>query len=110
MQNNNSSSSSTDVTMFNKYDGGLKEFIFSFKNRPFGMAVSPTLPVPSSSLIDFSLVQQLSLPMKNIQYKKFSYNDLQFRIVGQISITAQCVKSGSLSGNVHVKCQGPSRH
>ena len=95
--------SSSNVTMFNAYDGGLKEYVFSFKNRPFGMATSPSLPVPSMSLIDFNLVQQLSIPMTNIQYKKFSYHNVKLRIVGQISITAQCVKSGSLSGNIHVK-------
>ena len=81
----------------------MKEFVFSFKNRPFGMAVSPSLPVPTTCLIDFNLVQQLSIPMSNIQYKKFKYNDNKFRIAGHVSITAQCVKSGSLSGNVHVK-------
>ena len=61
--NNSSSSSNKNVTMFNKFDGGLNEFIFSYKNRPFGMAISPSLPVPTTSLIDFNLVQQLSLPM-----------------------------------------------
>ena len=89
--------------MFNKYDGGLNEYIFSFKNRPFAMAVSPSLPVPTTSLIDFNLVQKMSIPMTNIQYKKFTYNNQRLRIVGQISVTAQCVKSGILSGNVHVK-------
>ena len=104
--NNNSSSSSSntpDVTMFNTYDGGMKEFVFSFKNRPFGVAVSPSLPVPTTSLIDFNLVQQLGITMNNIQYRKFSYNNFKLRIAGNISVTAQCVKSGTLSGNVHLK-------
>ena len=101
--NNSSSSSNNNVTMFNKFDGGLNEFIFSYKNRPFGMAISPSLPVPTTSLIDFNLVQQLSLPMTNIQYRKFSYNNLKLRIAGQVSVTAQCVKSGKLSGNIHLK-------
>ena len=100
MQNINDSNNS-NVTSFNKYDGGMKEFIFSYKNRPFGMAVSPSFPVPTSSLIDFNLVQQPSIPLSNIQYKKFNYNNTKLRIVGQISVTAQCVKSGVLSGNVH---------
>ena len=99
MQNINNN----NLTMFNKYNGGLHEYVLSFKNRPFGMAVSPSLAVPTSSLIDFNLVQQLAIPMTNIQYKKFSYNNQKFRIVGQISVTAQCVKSGILSGNVHLK-------
>ena len=104
INNNNSSSSNTpDVTMFNTYDGGMKEFVFSFKNRPFGVAVSPSLPVPTTSLIDFNLVQQLGITMNNIQYRKLSYNNFKLRIAGNISITAQCVKSGTLSGNVHLK-------
>ena len=103
MINSTSTNSNQSVTMCNRYDGGVKEFIFSIKNRPFGMIISPNLPVPNTSLLDFDLVQKLSLPINDRQYKKFTYNGCKMRIVGRVSTTAQCLQSGTLSGNIHVK-------
>ena len=73
------------------------------RNRPFGMVVSPSFPVPTTCLLDFEIAQKLSLPMSDRQYKKFSYNGRVLRSVGRVSITAQCIKSGTLSGDIHVK-------
>ena len=73
----NSSSSinnCSDITVCNKYDGKTNEFVFVIRNHPFGMVVSPNLPVPTTSMLDFDFVQKLSLPIVDRQYKKFTYN------------------------------------
>ena len=99
----NQTSSSSIQTLFNQYDNGVREFVFSVRKRPFGMVTSPSLPVPTTSLIDFNLVEKLNLPVTDLQYRKFTYCDKKMRIVGKISVTVQSVKNGSPADNIHVK-------
>ena len=51
------------------YSYGLngKEYVFSRKGRPFAAQVSPHLPTPTSSLLDYDLVKKLGLPLVDIQ-------------------------------------------
>ena len=103
MRTNTFSSNKMISTVFNQYEDGLKEYVFSVKKRPFGMVTSPSLPVPTTTYIDFNLVDKLALPMTDIQYRKLTYCGKKMRIVGKISVTVQSVKNGSISENVHIK-------
>ena len=90
-------------TFYNKYENGVKEYVFTVKKRPFGMVKSPSLPVPSTSYIDFSLVDKLALPITDVQYKKITYCGHKMRIVGKVSITVQCIRNGATADNVHIR-------
>ena len=103
MRTNQTSSSSTITTLYNQYENDVKEYIFSVKKRPFGMVTSPSLPPPTTSYIDFNLVDKLGLPMTDVQYRKLTYCGKKMRIVGKCAITVQCVRDGAASDNVHVR-------
>ena len=80
-----------------------REFVFSMKGRPFSMLSSQSLPVPSVSLIDFNLVNDLNLKMSDLQCAKFSYGGQKLRILGRISQTVQTITDGVISGTVHIR-------
>ena len=82
-----------------------KEFVLSCKGRPFAMLSSQRqqIPVPTLSLIDFNLVQDLGMKMFDIQCSKFTFAGSKLRILGKINQTVQCVKNGKLEGNLHIK-------
>ena len=61
------------------------------------------IPVPTLSLIDFNLVQDLGMKMFDIQCSKFTFAGSKLRILGKINQTVQCVKNGKLEGNLHIK-------
>lgn len=77
--------------------------MFSVRKRPFGMVTSPSLPTPTTSFIDFSLVEKLGLPVTDLHYQKLTYCDKKMRIIGKVSITVQCIQEGAISDNVHVQ-------
>ena len=95
--------SSKFITMCYDNYPDLKEFVFSCKGRPFAMLSSQQIPVPTLSLIDFDLAQDLGMKLKDIQCSKFTFAGSKLRILGKISQTIQCVKDGKLQGNVHIK-------
>merc|ERR1719192_2188070 len=80
-----------------------REFVFTIKGRPFSMLSTPKLPVPSLSLIDYNLVRELGLKMKELQCSKFSYGGSRFRILGKISQTVQTIKDGVMNGTAHLR-------
>ena len=67
------------------------------------MLSSQSLPVPSVSLIDFNLVNDLNLKMSDLQCAKFSYGGQKLRILGRISQTVQTITDGVISGTVHIR-------
>lgn len=67
------------------------------------MMASQRIPTPTISLIDFNLVQDLGLKLSDIQCSKFTFAGNKLRILGKISQTVQCVKNGTLAGNIHIK-------
>ena len=67
------------------------------------MMSSQRIPVPTLSLIDFQLVQDLGLKMSELQCSKFTFAGSKLRILGKINQTVQCVKNGKLEGNLHFK-------
>ena len=89
--------------MFYEYGNDEKEFVFVSKGRPFPCLVSPFLPTPTASLLDYNLVRELGLKMKDIQCQKFSYAGFKMRILGKVSTTVQCVHDGVSSGAFHIK-------
>ena len=101
--NNTNQSSKSITTLCNQYGNNVKEYVFSIKKCPFGMVISPTFPLPTTSLIDFSLVDKLALPITDVQYRKLIYCGHKMRIVGKVSVTVQCVKDGSTADNVHIR-------
>ena len=66
------------------------------------MLSSQKLPIPTTSLIDFNLVNDLGLRMTDLQCSKFSFGGQKFRILGKISQTVQTITDGVVSGTVHL--------
>ena len=79
------------------------EYLFCVKGRPFPCLVSPHLPTPTSSLIDFDLVHKLGLKMTDLQCKKFSFAGHKLRILGKLSTNVQCIIDGTSVGRFNVK-------
>ena len=81
----------------------MKEFVFSCKGRPFAMMSSQKIPVPTISLIDYKLVEDLGIKLTELQCSRFTFAGFRLRILGKIHQTIQCVKNGKLLGNIHLK-------
>ena len=96
-------SSKVDPTLCNRYPNQEKEYIFCVKGRPFGCLVSPHLPTPTSSLIDYNLVKDLGLKMSDLQYSKFFFAGNKMRILGKVTMTVQTIHDGLASGNFPFK-------
>ena len=92
-----------EPTMRYQYGNDEKEFVFCVKGRPFPCLVSPYLPTPTATLLDYDLVRSLGLKMTDLQCQKFSYAGYKMRILGRISITVQCIHDGVSSGTFHIK-------
>ena len=90
-------------TMSYTYGNNDQEFVFCVKGRPFPCLVSPHIPTPTASLLDYHLVRDLGLQMTNLQCQKFSYCGFKMRILGKISMTVQCINDGVSSGTFHIK-------
>ena len=74
-------------TLCNEYPNQEKEYIFAVKGRPFGCLVSPYLPTPTSTIIDYNLVRDIVMKMTELQYTKFCFAGQKMRILGKVSIT-----------------------
>ena len=85
------------------YSPEMKEFIFAIRGRPFAMLHSQKLPVPPVSLIDYDLVRDLGLEMKDLQCTKHTFGGQKMRILGRISQTLQTIQDGAVSGTAHVR-------
>ena len=92
-----------EPTMFYNYANDEKEFIFCVKGRPFPCLLSPYLPTPTASLIDYNLVRDLGLKMTDLKCEKFSYGGFKMRILGKVSQSVQCIHNGVSSGYFHIK-------
>merc|ERR1711949_55220 len=92
-----------EPTMSYNYGNEDREFIFCVKGRPFPCLVSPHIPTPTASLVDYHLVRDLGLQMTNLQCQKFSFCGFKLRILGKISMTVQCIHDGVSSGTFHIK-------
>ena len=90
-------------TMSYNYGNEDKEFVFCCKGRPFPCLVSPHLPTPTASLLDYNLVRDLGLQMHDLQCQKFSFAGFKMRILGKIATTVQCIHEGVSSGTFHIK-------
>ena len=77
--------------------------MFVVKGRPFPCLVSPHLPTPTSSLIDYDLVRDLGLKMTDLRCQKFSFAGFKLRILGKVSLTVQCINDGVSFGTFHIK-------
>ena len=86
-----------------EYGNKEKEFVFCVKGRPFPCLVSPHLPTPTSSLLDYNLVRDLGLKMSDLQCQKFSFSGFKMRILGRVSLTVQCIHDGISSGAFQIK-------
>ena len=86
-----------------EYGNKEKEFVFCVKGRPFPCLVSPHLPTPTASLLDYNLVRDLGLKMTDLQCQKFSFSGFKMRILGKVSLTVQCIHDGISSGAFQIK-------
>ena len=93
----------TKPTMFYEYGNKETEFIFCVKGRPFPCLISPYLPTPSATLVDYNLVRDLGLKMTDLQCQKFSFAGHKMRILGKVSLSVQCIQDGVSSGAFHIK-------
>ena len=71
------------------YGAADKEYIFSWKGRPFAALVSHNISTSNTSLVAYDLIKELGL--------KFS------RILGHILKAVQCFQNGKIRGNFHIK-------
>ena len=83
MSPNTNDGSSVFTTTYT-YGSADKEYVFSCKGRPFVALVSPNLPTPTSSLVDYDFVRALGLKMSDIQCKKFHFGGHKMRILGRV--------------------------
>ena len=90
-------------TLCNTYSNEDQEFVFVTKGRPFGCLVSPHLPTPTATLIDYNLVRDVGMKMQDLQYTKLSYAGNKMRILGKVSVTVQTIHDGLASGNFQLK-------
>ena len=91
------------LTACQDYSPDMKEFVFAIRGRPFAMLSSQKLPVPPVSLIDYDLVRDLGLEMKDLQCTKHTFGGQKMRILGRISQTLQTIQDGAVSGTAHVR-------
>ena len=82
---------------------GDREYVFAVKSRPFACLVSPHLPTPTTSLIDFNLVSSLGLKMSDLKCQKLFFGGHKMRILGKVSLTVQTIKDGLSCGTFHIK-------
>ena len=94
---------SNEPTMCYQYGNDEKEYIFCVKGRPFPCLVSPYIPTPTASLLDYDLVKSLGLKMVDLRCEKFSFCGHKMRILGKCAITAQCIHDGVSSGAFQIK-------
>ena len=99
----NINSNQSEPTMCYSYANQEKEYVFCVKGCPFPCLVSPHLPTPTASLIDYDLVKDVGLKMTDLQCQKFSYAGFKMRILGKVSLTVQCIHDGVSSGTFHLK-------
>ena len=92
-----------EPTMFYSYANEEKEYVFCHRGRPFPCLVSPYLPTPTATLIDYNLVKDLGLKMTDLKCEKFSYSGFKMRILGKISASVQCINDGVSSGSFHIR-------
>ena len=85
------------------YRSSDQEFVFCCRGRPFAALVSPNLPTPTSSLIDYDLAKSLGLKVTDLQCKKFFFAGNKMRILGLVSTTVQCIQNGRTGSNFHIK-------
>ena len=90
---------STLTTSYQYCGGEEQEFVFSCKGRPFTSLVSTFLPTPPSTLIDYTLVQDLNLKMTDLQCQKFHYGGHKMRILGHVTTAVQTIQDGFTAGN-----------
>ena len=95
--------SKVQPTLKNCYLNGDVEYVFCVKSRPFACLVSPHLPTPTSTLIDYDFVSKLGLKMFDLQCQKFFFGGHKMRILGKVSLTVQTIHDGLSSGNFHIK-------
>ena len=80
-----------------------REYVFSCKGRPFAALVSPNLPIPTSTLLDYDLIRKLRIKMTDVQCRKFQFGGHKMRILGRVSSAVQCVQGGRITGSFHIK-------
>ena len=85
------------------YGSRDQEFVFCCRGRPFAALVSPNLPTPTSSLLDYDFVKGLGLKVTDLQCKKFFFAGNKMRILGRVSTTVQCIQNGRTGSNFHIK-------
>ena len=85
------------------YGTSDKEYVFSCKGRPFAALVSPNLPTPTSTLLDYDLIRKLHIKMTDVQCRKFQFGGHKMRILGRVSSAVQCVQGGRITGSFHIK-------
>ena len=89
-------------TLSYKYDDE-EEFIFCVKGKPFPCLVSPKLPTPTSTLIDFDMIHKLGLKMADLQCKKYTYAGHKMRVLGTVYTSVQCIQDGQMCGTIKIK-------
>ena len=70
---------SNNITLSYKYQSN-QEYVFSCRGQPFVTSISQDQFPPSSTLIDFQLVRDFKLKLKNVQCQKITFAGFKMRI------------------------------
>jgi len=92
-----------NVTLSYQGPCGEHEFVLACKGRPFSVLTSPNYPTPDVTLVDYNLVRDLKIGMKDLQCAKFHFGGAKLRKLGKVSTSVQCILDGVPNGNMHFK-------
>ena len=80
----------------NYFEPSVYRFVFAFKGQPFASAV--TNSTPTFTLIDFGMVQDFRMKMRDLKCQKFTFANAKLRIVGKVSSFVQYIKDDAPIG------------
>ena len=93
----------TSFTTKYAYENKDMEYVFAYKGRTFAALVSPNIPAPKSTLIDYDFMKMAGPKLTDIQCRKLHYGGHRMRTVGRFKTTVQCVQDGRITGTFNTK-------
>ena len=82
---------------------GDLDIVVACKGTPFTILQSHSLPTPTVTFSDHTIVAELKLKMTDLQCSRLHYGSKKLRVLGKISTSVQCIYNGMVTGNLHLK-------
>ena len=81
------------------------DFTLVCKKIPFAFSCLSELPHPDTNLVDLDLINKMGIPLCNIRVTRMTLLGHDFRAVGRIKQTIQCVSKGRVQGTIHLEAK-----